>query len=274
MNKLIDQTVIGFGRFLCKKRKKKPYSTIGQILKALTYAYENHNYDFATNGEARVIKVATGFAPKTVIDAGANVGNWSSVAAEYFKNATIHAFEVTPDTFAELNEKCLSHPRIVANQLGLDQQEGQIRINKVRAHHGANSAYPRDLLKSEVEEVAVCDVTTLDQYLSEQGVDQVDFLKIDTEGMDFRVLKGAKEYLSSGSISTIQFEYGMVAVDTGFLLKDFYEMLEGYGYVVGKIYPTYVDFRSYHRSMEDFIGPNFLAVRQELSSQIQAFANA
>lgn len=153
-------------------------------------------------------------------------------------------------------------------------RKARYELIKVKTHHGSNSVYPRDSEKALIEKIISCNVTVLDQYLSEKKIKHVDILKIDTEGMDFRILKGARNYLSSGTISVIQFEYGMVAVETRFLLKDFYEILQGYGYVVGKIYPTYVDFRDYHRSMEDFIGPNFLAVRKDLTSLIQAFATA
>ena len=46
-----------------------------------------------------------------------------------------------------------------------------------------------------------------------------------------------------------------------FLLRDFYLLFAGYGYVVGKIYPDYVEFRDYDLGDEDFIGPNYLACR-------------
>ena len=42
---------------------------------------------------------------------------------------------------------------------------------------------------------------------------------------------------------------------THFLLYDFYEFFETRGYVVGKIYPNYVDFRAYDLNDEDFLGP-------------------
>ena len=64
-------------------------------------------------------------------------------------------------------------------------------------------------------------------------------------------------------VSRLQFEYGRTSILTKFLLRDFHEFFEERGYAVGKIFPNYVDFRPYSIDHEDFIGPNFLAVRRE-----------
>ena len=103
----------------------------------------------------------------------------------------------------------------------------------------------------------------IDDFVNGIKIVRINFLKIDTEGMDHQIHKGAVDMLKGKRIDVVQFEYGMVSVETKFILKDFFQFFENYGYVVGKIYPTYVDFRQYHRSMEDFIGPNFLAVRSD-----------
>jgi hypothetical protein len=88
-------------------------------------------------------------------------------------------------------------------------------------------------------------------------------LKIDTEGMELKVLKGADGLLKSGSIKVIQFEYGFACIDAGYLLRNIYEYLTAFNYKLGKLYPNYVDFCSYHRMMENFIGPNFVAVHSD-----------
>jgi hypothetical protein len=100
-----------------------------------------------------------------------------------------------------------------------------------------------------------------DSFLQREGIAEVDFLKLDVEGAEHLVLKGLEDRLQQRSIRFIQFEYGRVNILTHFLLRDFYQLLTGYGYVVGKIFPDYVDFREYELGDEDFIGPNYLACR-------------
>lgn len=260
------------GRLLCRNRNTSCYRKLGEFFKDVAAGYENRDYEFRSNGELRVLEIMAGFKPKLVIDAGANIGDWSLSASRYLKEATLYSFEIAPSTFLELVENCRAESRVHPLNLGLDQEEGEVSLNLVGdGRHANSSIYPRDAGWAKVESVVKCKVTRLDSFLAEAKIDRVDFLKIDTEGMDFRVLNGAKKALSEGRIGAIQFEYGLVSVETRFLLRDFFEMLEGYGYAVGKIYPRYVDFRQYHRSMEDFIGPNFLAVRSENKEMVEAF---
>ena len=47
------------------------------------------------------------------------------------------------------------------------------------------------------------------------------------------------------------------------LLRDFYEYLGDFSYVLGKVYPRYVDLRPYSAFDEDFLGPNYLAVGRD-----------
>ena len=60
----------------------------------------------------------------------------------------------------------------------------------------------------------------------------------------------------------IQFEYGYINISTKKMLLDFYTYLENKGYLVGKIFPKTVEFRKYDFKYEDFLGPNFIAVKK------------
>jgi hypothetical protein len=51
-------------------------------------------------------------------------------------------------------------------------------------------------------------MTTLDAELAERNWPQIDFLKVDAEGYDFHVLRGARSLLTSHKIRIGQFEYG------------------------------------------------------------------
>jgi hypothetical protein len=100
-----------------------------------------------------------------------------------------------------------------------------------------------------------------DEFLEREGIGEVDFLKLDVEGAEHLVLQGLERHLRQQRVRFVQFEYGRVNILTHFLLRDFYQLFGAYGYVVGKIYPDYVDFREYDLSDEDFLGPNYLACR-------------
>ena len=46
------------------------------------------------------------------------------------------------------------------------------------------------------------------------------------------------------------------------MLIDFYNFFEAHDYIVGKIFPKKVEFRKYNFVYDDFIGPNFIAVKK------------
>jgi hypothetical protein len=60
----------------------------------------------------------------------------------------------------------------------------------------------------------------------------------------------------------VQFEYGYINITTKRLLIDYYNFFEKYDYLVGKIFPKIVEFRKYNLIYEDFLGPNFIAVKK------------
>jgi hypothetical protein len=114
--------------------------------------------------------------------------------------------------------------------------------------------------------------TTGDAYVAARGISRIEYCKIDVEGMEWEVLDGFSASLGAGVLQAIQFEYGRKSILTKHLLGDLYALLEGYGYLVGKVYPTYVDFRSYRLTDEDFRGPNYLAVRRERNDLIGLYS--
>ena len=106
-----------------------------------------------------------------------------------------------------------------------------------------------------------------------QGIEAIDFLKIDTEGMDLRVIKGFGDELQK--VKVIQFEYGIFNISSHDLLADFFSHLTTRGFSIGKIFPRHVDFFAYDWPMENFFGANFLAVHQsetELISKLSKYS--
>ena len=98
-----------------------------------------------------------------------------------------------------------------------------------------------------------------DEFLAQEGIPAIDFLKLDVEGAEHLVLQGLEANLREQRVRFVQFEYGQKDILTHFLLRDFYQLFASYGYIVGKIFPDYVEFRDYELNDEDFFGSNYLA---------------
>jgi FkbM family methyltransferase len=195
------------------------------------------------------------------VDVGANVGSWALLAARSLPDATIHALEVIPDTAAALRSATAGEQRIRCFDLGLAAHTGTLTLNyQPRAStHATFTDYPHKWTGEAME----CAVMRGDEFLAREGISRVDLLKLDVEGAEHLVLQGLEDTLRARRIRLVQFEYGRVNILTHFLLRDFYELFRSHGYVVGKIFPNYVDFREYQLDDEDFLGPNYLACQAE-----------
>jgi FkbM family methyltransferase len=228
----------------------------------LVDGYHNHDYDLKTNGEFWVLSTLARFPLSCFIDVGANIGDWTSAVKSTFPSATVHSFEIHPQTFATLSETMgrLSGVNVVNSGLSDRSEDLQLYCFGNQSELTSAIAYPHDehLRRQTVAGHAVSG----DSYVSQKSIDHIDFLKIDVEGMEDKVLRGFEETIRRDAIDVIQFEYGRVNILTHFLLRDFYEYLESRGYSVGKIYPRGVDFRPYSVLDEDFRGPNYLACRK------------
>jgi FkbM family methyltransferase len=242
-------------------RSNPLFRTLARLSRQYLKWYGNGSYKPERNGERWLLERLAGADLRTILDVGANVGNWSTLAARVFPRATIFAFEIVPATFERLRAQTAAAPQIRPVSRGLADHTGQLRIryHPSASTHATFTEYPHDW----TGETLTCEVTTGDAFLAQEGLAAVDFLKLDVEGAEHLVLQGFGDTLAQRRIRFVQFEYGRVNVLTGFLLKDFYDLFAAHGYVVGKIYPDYVDVRSYELGDEDFLGPNYLACRRE-----------
>ena len=232
----------------------------------------NRNYSAATNGEERVLARIAYAGCTCVFDVGANVGEWSLRARRLAPAATVHAFEIVPDTAAFLARATAGDSRIRTNACGLAREEGEIEVRYYPTFSEVSGVTAAIDLPFEVR---LCNVTTGDAYCDRREIERIDFLKLDVEGAEDSVLYGFEGMFAAGAVDAVQFEYGLPNIESHFLLRDFHAFFGEYGFVVGKIYPNHVDFRPYDSSLdEDFRGPNYVAVRSERADVIAALSGS
>jgi len=210
---------------------------------------------------------------KCVFDVGANTGDWLVLCRKHHPNVSIHAFEIAPPTFAKLSKNTAAFSNIKLNPLGLSDSSGEIDVFLDDSADYLTSAY-REVFGPEFEafnrgekdrsfKAIKARVVRGDVYARENNIQTIDFLKVDVEGMEKSVLRGFSDMLQKGSIQLIQFEYNTTNIASKFLLRDAYQLFNEFGYVVGKLYPNYVEFRKYHYRHEDFCGLNMIAVHKD-----------
>lgn len=255
---------------IAKYRRWLPVRALARGSEGFLRLYNNVNYDSRANGEERILELLGRRAITCIFDAGASVGEWLELARRSCPDATIHAFEIVPSTFEALRLRVGADARSVLNQMGLADAPGTVDVFYCPDDPELSSIFPYPTGKASLP--VRCAVTTGDQYCAERGIAHIDFLKLDVEGLELPALRGFEGMLAEGRIDVVQFEYGFINLLPKFLLKDLHEFLSARGYTVGKVFPNYVDFRAYRLTDEDFMGPNYLAVRRDRSDLIALLA--
>ena len=133
----------------------------------------------------------------TLFDVGANVGQTAEKLVQVFPDSKIYSFEPVPATFKNLRRNTARLPQVECVNMALGDKPGDAVISSDR--DGRNTMIGGVPSRGSV----VAKVGTLDSFCAERGIKRVDLLKIDTEGFETFVLKGASEMLADGRIDFV-----------------------------------------------------------------------
>jgi FkbM family methyltransferase len=250
-------------RFLQDHRRNPLARRVGSLARTIHRGYEHPGYDFARNGEAGVLETLRGDNLNMVLDVGANHGDWTERLLRYHPRARVHLFEIAPPTYEQLSRNLATTANVTLHPFGLGSQPGRIPFHYYPGQDMLSSATwhvhagPSQVLSGEVRRGDVWARTT--------GIEKIDYLKVDVEGMELDVIRSFGELIEHAAIRFIQFEHH----GGRSMLYEFYETLGASRYKIGKIYSRYVDFRDYGLEMEDGIGPNYLAVRSDETAAVR-----
>jgi len=250
----------GARNVIAQHRNSMVVRTIHRATAFFEASWHNEGTEFERNGEKVVIERLKSADFRLALDVGANVGVWTGAALQLWPNCRVHAFEVSPHTYKRLEaavEKLLLGTRLELHGMGLAEQEGKQTMYYFPGHDELTCDSPRH--ESYVRVPFEANFTTLDIFCGERGIEEIDYLKIDVEGAEHRVLRGARSLLQNDKIACIQFEYGAFSIETRFLLKDYFELLSNQ-FVIGKIFHDHVAFGDYAWTAEDFRFCNYLCV--------------
>jgi FkbM family methyltransferase len=180
-----------------------------------------------------------------VFDVGANTGQSSLKFLKTYPDSKIYAFEPIPATFTELKANVSSFPNVNIYQLGLGDkvEKKEIYLYRDSVLSSCVSNSPWRSADDSIGSITL-EIDTLDRFCLEQQIDYIDLLKVDTEGFDLNVLKGAQGFLERQAIDFIYFEFYRVDRDnddtTGGRLVDIHNYLMNFCYRPVAFYTDYV----------------------------------
>lgn len=148
-----------------------------------------------------------------IIDAGAHTGETLTMAKRVFPAASIHCFEPDPDSFRDLSRVAANYRDVHLYQVALGDMSGSFDFFR-NVESMTSSLLPTAMVAGKTEvgglmvtrETIAVSVMTLDEFCAEHHIEHIDLLKIDCQGFDLRVLKGAQRMLREYRVALIQCE--------------------------------------------------------------------
>ena len=147
---------------------------------------------------------------ETIFDVGANVGQSANTYIALFPSSRVLCFEPVAETFRQLQNNTKHRAQVRCFKLAFSSYKGRGTI----LSQGTSTMNflldeSEDLLKNIEVPTERVDVLALDDFCKSEKIDQISYLKIDTEGTDLEVLKGSENMLTQQNIDLVKIETGM-----------------------------------------------------------------
>lgn len=197
-----------------------------------------------------------------VFDVGANVGDWSKEVLAHHQNIHIEAFEPVPPVCNQVRKNLAGLP-VTIHQLALFSSETTKTFVFYPTESQLSGFNDRPVIANFPHEQIVVPTTTLDAFCKKNNIFHINFLKIDTEGGEVDIFRGASDLLSNQAIDAIQFEYGGCYTDAKTTLKEAYTTLHAHGYEIFRItQDKLIHIAQWHDTLENYQYSNYLALNK------------
>lgn len=149
------------------------------------------------------------FKIKTIIDIGANTGEYTRNIRSYFPEAQIYAFEPLTDCFNQLNTKMLEDKKFKAWNIALGNESGFISIKRSSFHPSSSILEMEELHKnlypkSKGSTIEKIKIDKLDNIFKPEELNKNTLIKIDVQGFEDQVIKGGENIIKNSSIVIIE----------------------------------------------------------------------
>jgi len=152
-----------------------------------------------------------------IIDVGGNKGKSIEKYLKIFDQPIIHSFEPIETDFEYMHDKFNKNENIILNNFALGDkiEEKNFNITINSGNSSFNQINPstkwlkvrakqfKTTEKNYVTSIQRVKIKKLDDYIQKNNIDKVDLLKIDTQGYEDKVLKGAEKTIKNKKIKAI-----------------------------------------------------------------------
>lgn len=178
-----------------------------------------------------------------VFDIGAFRGSVAGKYSDLFPKAIIYCFEPSESSYRRLKELYGCHQRIKTFQTAVGDRTGRtvFYLNSDASCNSLLQQLPKEKRyssgDSEVLNAVEVDVITLDDFCKKESISRINVLKMDAEGAELSILKGASELLKRELIDLIYTEVMFIPhYKKGTQFFEQSSFLYGHGYTLFDLY--------------------------------------
>jgi FkbM family methyltransferase len=203
---------------------------------------------------------------KVLFDIGANIGWYSIHLSKMMPSVRIYSFEPIPETFkqAKLNIKLNDLKNIELCNIALAAKKEKLHFYYSPTVTGASSSQN---ITENVNMIKIeCEADTLDNFVMDNNIEKIDFIKCDVEGAEYFVFQGALETLKKYKPIVFTEMLRKWAFKFNYHPNDIINLFKSVGYKCyyscnGKL--KVIDF-----ILEDTIPTNFFFLQPEIHSDL------
>lgn len=163
-----------------------------------------------------------------IIDVGAFIGDHTIFYSNRVGDkGKVYAFEPSKEAFECLEHNLCNKSNTHIFNMALGKTKGYVSINKVEDNAGMNFI-------SGSEKGVI--LGTLDDFVENNNINQIDFIKIDVEGYELNVLKGAEKSIAKFKPTLLIELNDLTLYRAGISRKDIFDFLDKNGYIYRNIY--------------------------------------
>jgi FkbM family methyltransferase len=229
----ISKGIVGIYRFVFARRRWWKFNVFlhGLTLRGMGILnYEN----MEISGEIKFLEAYLRTKQNSVVvDVGANTGEYAALVMEIQPTAVVYALEPHPLTYERLQLFARSK-NFKAFHYACDAQIGPAILFDHGDNDGSEHATMFKEAIKESEKVPptthIVEAITLDEFIRNNAIHEIDLLKIDVEGNELNVLKGCEAAIKDHKVKVIHFEFNEMCVLGRVFLKDFISTLPDYNF--------------------------------------------
>ena len=163
----------------------------------------NYSLIGETNGERWLLTLLD--EKPTVFDVGFHEGSSTREVLKARPGAKVIAFDPSAFARGRYEKDFANDGRVTFRNIGLSDREGEVEFFDYE--NMCNSLVARKDMAAEATAKYKVPISTVDRYCRQEGIERINFLKIDAEGFDLNVLEGAREQLAAQAIDIFMFEF-------------------------------------------------------------------